>query len=73
MNMTKPWQWQTLTIEHDGLATLLEGAGLLFKIFECDINIYILLWLKKAVKLKNYNGEVIISVSSINEDTVRLY
>ena len=34
------------------LATLLEGAGLLFNIFECDKNILILLWWIKVVKLE---------------------
>ena len=33
------------------LATLLERVGLLFKIFECEIQTFILLWCNKAVKL----------------------
>ena len=36
-----------------GLATLLKGAGYLFKIFECDLINFNLLWCKTAVKLDN--------------------
>ena len=34
------------------LATLLEGAGLLFKIFECEYQTFILLRCKKCEKLE---------------------
>ena len=36
------------------LATLLEGVGYLFKIFECEFNLFNVLWCEKAVKLDNY-------------------
>ena len=43
------------------LATLLEGAGLLFKIFECELNFHILLrcilcesWTYEQIKKKNH-------------------
>ena len=37
------------------LATLLEGAGYLFKIFECEFQILTLFGVKQAVKL-DYNA-----------------
>ena len=35
------------------LATLLEGAGYFFTIFDWELNLFIVLWCKKAVKLSN--------------------
>ena len=43
------------------LATLLEGAGYTFKIFECDFQILILLWWKVCVKLVLKDGNKDIS------------
>ena len=47
-------KYLTLKKKTVGLATLLEGAGYTFKIFECKFQIFILFWWKVCVKLAFY-------------------
>ena len=49
-----------------GLATLLEGAGYTFKIFECNYNSLILLWWKVCVKLESNYVQVFMTIQRRN-------
>ena len=56
---------RNIKINKQRLATLLEGAGLFFNIFECDFQKNYHLWSVKAVKLDKNDSHLSISAATI--------